>query len=701
MATNTTTRKVIVIEVEGKQANITVDGVSKSFKQLNTEIAKMKTGMENTNMATGAASATVLELGRAVSDSNYGIRGMANNLSQVASNFIYTTKQAGTFMGGLVNIGRAFMGPLGLIFLFQGAIALLERWAIESEKAENATDDLSDSLKQEMNILKLYGATLRDVNTSLEDRTALVRGLSALDKDLARQLKEAGNDQKKLADITENFVEQKQIEIDIKQKEKELNESIIKTNEALDYQQGLSLIKLGSIEAQTLELTSKKKVDQYNTGLQTEAQRKLNVANDEQNKVLNELLALYLKLNPEEEKNAGNARSFKKKYLDLSKIILEFERRQELGVERTEKKQLEIKQKYEREDLQRRRDAFIERETLRKEDFMKSDASDKQKALAQKRFEEAEQKAIDDHEKALTKLVSAQTIERANLREEEFNKLIEMDLDTRRRRLDSIRIYSDESRIQASEANNEILQDEIDYQESRLSLFEEGSFERMQAENELSILRMDMQDKEFEHEMLLLDLRMQAQLEYVGFVSGIGQVFSTLGKESEALAKIGLVVQKGAAVAGVVIEAQQANAKILSASASEVGFYKASAAATSLASPFMSKKFLGLAIAAEGGAAKRITKNNVGAGIAIANILATTLTSRTAPSGGGRAGGGEGGGGGRTFDFNLVGSTGTNQLAEAVGGQFQEPIQAYVVSNEMTSQQELDLQIQTGASLGD
>ena len=97
MATNTTTRKVIVIDVQGKNASVTIDGVKSSFKGLNAEITRMKTGMEDTNMATGSASATVLELGRAVSDSNYGIRGMANNLSQLASNFVYTTKQAGTF----------------------------------------------------------------------------------------------------------------------------------------------------------------------------------------------------------------------------------------------------------------------------------------------------------------------------------------------------------------------------------------------------------------------------------------------------------------------------------------------------------------------------------------------------------------------------------------------------------------------------
>ena len=192
---------------------------------------------------------------------------------------------------------------------------------------------------------------------------------------------------------------------------------------------------------------------------------------------------------------------------------------------------------------------------------------------------------------------------------------------------------------------------------------------------------------------------MQAQLEYVDFVSGIGQVFSTLGKESEELAKVGLIIEKGAAVAGVVIETQKANAQILSASATEVGFYKAAAAVTAL-TPGASEFYAAKAAQAQAGAAKRVTKNNVGAAIAIANILATTLTSKSLSSGGGRAGGGEGGGG-RAFDFNLVGSTGTNQLAEAVGGQFQQPVQAYVVSSEMTSQQELDLQIEAGASVGD
>jgi hypothetical protein len=100
---------------------------------------------------------------------------------------------------------------------------------------------------------------------------------------------------------------------------------------------------------------------------------------------------------------------------------------------------------------------------------------------------------------------------------------------------------------------------------------------------------------------------------------------------------------------------------------------------------------------------KRILKNNIGAGISIAKIAATTLQSRGS-GGGGAGGGGEAGGGApsREFDFNLVGSTGVNQLAQGVGAQFsQQPIQAYVVSSQMTSQQQLDHTIQTQASIGD
>jgi len=50
--------------------------------------------------------------------------------------------------------------------------------------------------------------------------------------------------------------------------------------------------------------------------------------------------------------------------------------------------------------------------------------------------------------------------------------------------------------------------------------------------------------------------------------------------------------------------------------------------------------------------------------------------------------------------FNIVGASDTNQLAEAIGGQAQQPLKAFVVSNDVTTAQELDRNIVKGASLG-
>ncbi len=49
--------------------------------------------------------------------------------------------------------------------------------------------------------------------------------------------------------------------------------------------------------------------------------------------------------------------------------------------------------------------------------------------------------------------------------------------------------------------------------------------------------------------------------------------------------------------------------------------------------------------------------------------------------------------------FNIVGQTGTNQLADAIAGQTQSPIKAFVVSSDVTTAQSLDRNIIQGASL--
>ncbi len=74
----------------------------------------------------------------------------------------------------------------------------------------------------------------------------------------------------------------------------------------------------------------------------------------------------------------------------------------------------------------------------------------------------------------------------------------------------------------------------------------------------------------------------------------------------------------------------------------------------------------------------------------------------TNPSKGSAAGGGAsvGGGAPQPPAFNIVGASDTNQLADAIGAQEQQPVQAYVVSNDVTTAQSLQNNIVEGATIG-
>lgn len=50
--------------------------------------------------------------------------------------------------------------------------------------------------------------------------------------------------------------------------------------------------------------------------------------------------------------------------------------------------------------------------------------------------------------------------------------------------------------------------------------------------------------------------------------------------------------------------------------------------------------------------------------------------------------------------FNIVGASNTNQLADAIGGQSQQPVQAFVVSGDVTTSQQLERNIVTSATIG-
>jgi len=587
MATNSSVKKIITIEVQGNQAKASMDGITMSTKQLNQELKSVQTNMKGTSNASGGATATVLELGRTISDSNYGIRGMANNLSQLVSNLVFTTRAAGGLSAGFKEIWSAMMGPLGLILAFQGVIALLERFSMEQDKAKDKTSDATDEIDRQI--------------TSLEKLTALT------------------------LPITENL-------------------------RAID---GLNAGVLSLSE--TVEILNKKYKD-FRGGFQ--------------------------KLSEEQKKDPATVMKLVKVYEKFIKTRGELEKKTEKAIE-----------------LQRQ----IEESGG---EFIKSGGLITRNPLALQLdgLNISIQKLLKEENRLSNFFTFVKTggssggnnekkpeqQDPITLGEDLFPLLMDLDYEAGQARLDFLRGLSDEAVIIAQEGNINLLNEEILHKQNLADEMKAGTLERFEAEHEIYLMRLEMQTMEFEHEMMLIEKKQQAQEQYVGFVAGLGGILRDIAGENEALAKMALVVEKGAAIAGVVVAASASIANRTAMHAAIPAFIPP------FGIPNPAKVADGIAMA------KDITMTKVGAGISIAAILASAIKGgrKTIPSGV-RATGGDTGGGGRTFDFNLVGTTGTNQLAEAVGAQFQEPIQAFVVSSQITSQQELDLEISTGASLGD
>ena len=106
------------------------------------------------------------------------------------------------------------------------------------------------------------------------------------------------------------------------------------------------------------------------------------------------------------------------------------------------------------------------------------------------------------------------------------------------------------------------------------------------------------------------------------------------------------------------------------------------------------------------GANKALAQGGIAGPIAAAGIIASglanvkTIISTKIPKTSGSSAGVGAQAQQQPPQFNIVGATETSQLAEAVGSQTQQPVQAYVVANDVTTAQSLENNIVEGATIG-
>ena len=751
----------IDIKINSKTGEISLKSLDKSFdtlkikagqaqqaaKALNLEISQI-TSAGNVNVAannfgtlqkqiggasaaSGSASSSVLELGRVISDSNYGIRGMANNFSQLASNLLFTAKAAGGFGAALGQVGKALMGPLGLLLLIQSGIALLERWSMSSSKAAKDSESMGKSAGVAASNLKILLRANELNNMSLNEASRAAKRANNEYKDLGVEIDKNG----KLTDSSVEAINRK-----IEALERLAKAQAIQTMVEKKYAEVIALtIKLDAANELSMKeyeksevLRAKAEEDRASGAVSRENRIEQDAVNAERSfkrsikniteltkergvveGEINKLIQLIPDVGDLFSQTKGGEGSlgkiFKKQFLDLEKFIISSNRREALLVEKNEVKKLDIKQKYAKKDLKNRRDTFTEKQEQRLADFMKSKANDEEKAAAQATFDASKIQAETEYQKALTSLVALQTSERFELQLKLLREFNERMLKARGESAEALVSFGASSGAGTSAGSvgrpmSAVGAEGVDAQTEAMraaGVIEEQQFEEalarkreqlelqnaseFQIKMELGEMQyqfdLDQATREIELEQMKIDAKKNINLEYISWSTSIASTLRNLAGENEGLAKAALAIEKGAKIASIIIETSAANQKI-------------SAIATVQAQNPITAGLATLAPA-------RIIKNNIGAGLSIANILATGLNSKSNPSAG--SGGAVGGGGGesREFDFNLVGSTGVNQLAQGIGGQFDQPIQAYVVSSQMTSQQQLDNVIQSSATIGD
>jgi len=255
-----------------------------------------------------------------------------------------------------------------------------------------------------------------------------------------------------------------------------------------------------------------------------------------------------------------------------------------------------------------------------------------------------------------------------------YNDILKEQREFYKQQRDNAKQDEEKRQKDAQEAFEKALQEEIDFfNENKLPVLQAIADEEVKVEiNKYSMLGQ-VQKKAFDDEKArrqkLQDFAINSTLSGLQTISDITELF---GKKGEKQARRAFQVQKAANIAQAVISTYQGANAIF-----------ASAAANPKSVLFPAQPF-------------------IAAGLAIASGLANVAKISSQKFEGGSVGGGGDTGapdltGGETVapSFNVVGDAGINQLAQLQ----QQPMQAYVVSGEVTSAQALDRNRVTNATL--
>jgi hypothetical protein len=179
--------KSVVYTVQfNEKGKVNIKGLTKGF--VDAEIAQSAFGksLKTTNKEldsqiskTGLAGAALNEFGRAISDSNYGIQGVANNLQQLSGLLVTLYSTTGGVKEAFSELKKVFFGPVGLILLFTTVITLIEKFELNNRKLIKSQNDLAKATSKAGSDLKIL---LKLIDANSLSTLELERSVVAVNK---------------------------------------------------------------------------------------------------------------------------------------------------------------------------------------------------------------------------------------------------------------------------------------------------------------------------------------------------------------------------------------------------------------------------------------------------------------------------------------------------------------------------------------
>lgn len=650
---------------------------------LNNKIAKLSgaKGLGSVNSAAGIAGATVNEFGRFVSDLPFGIVAVTNNLSQMGSLFAILVGQASQLNNGLsvtknvIALLRAqFLGPAGILFLFQVAVTALTYFAQSSKETENAVKGLSTTLKEQSTILRDLLVQYTDLGSSQQERIYLLKQISTLDKQLAAALTNQNLSEQERIDLAKQYndlidlrIKKDTTYVDSLNRRKEIDLEILEIDEEIQRQRGRdftsleayrnSLLKIDRLTNERIELDKERKtLNSELIGLNSRiaaSEEALASKLTTGNKALDERISLLRE----------SAKEFRSSEISLLET-------QEGGTEKQQVERLNVLRKLRAEELRQAEEDEINK--IKQEGNFLSLSLDLAERFANEReiLELNHQKALLDIRKEFNK--EAEVSQRGLVTEGVAGDLRTFK-DVNQKVIDGLSEYYERIKETQQKGDSEVTE-----------LRTKNQLYAIAAAQELSNSIFDVANAQYDKELTLeqnktveLNNQLKERLrneslsadERKSIQNQIAQNDEALRKKQEAIEEKRFKLNKAASLANAVVNTYLAATAALKDPALSTFQRIASMVA-----------IIGAGLAQVAVIAKqRFVKSDAGGAPGISASSAPNQIQ--AP------------------DFNVVGQSNVSQLADVVRGQLDRPVKTYVVAKDVTTAQELDRNRVSAASI--